>query len=257
MGVAEDFGFDKALLDLSVRLVDPVYKYYWRIELEGAEHIPESGPCLLVGNHGGVLPFDAAMVKLAIYKNHPHRHVWVLIEKFVTALPFLNVFYRKTGQVLACTENSRYLLSQGEAVLVFPEGVRGIGKPYNKRYQLRRFGRGGFVRIARESRTPIIPVAIIGSEEIYRLVGKIKWPFKYFGIPFLPVTSTFPLLGPFGLIPKPTKWRIRILPAITEHLELECGPDEDPEIQRIADLVRSNIQTALRDMLRKRKNLYL
>ncbi|MBN2053921.1 acyltransferase family protein [bacterium] len=251
-----NFDFDPGLTERLAPFVEPLYKHYWRIDTEGLEHIPEESGCLLVANHGGILPFDAAMVKMAVYTKSPPRHAWVLIERFVQTLPFLNVFFRRTGQVLACEENTLYLLRRGEVVLVFPEGVRGIAKPHHQRYRLQRYGRGGFVRTARLAGVPIIPVAVVGAEEIYRLLAKVHWPFKYLGIPFLPVTTTFPWLGMLGAIPKPTRWRIRFLPPFTEHLDIPGGVDEDLRIQETAEMVRTMTQDAILDMLRKRRGLY-
>lgn len=257
MGVRDDLGFEQDLVDKLLPLATPFYDYYWRVEPDGLANIPADGPVLLVANHSGILPFDAVMVKYAVYTNVPNRHLWVLMDRFVTRLPFLNVLFRKTGQVLACTENTQYLLDHGEAVLVFPEGVKGIAKPYSLRYKLRRFGRGGFVRMARKAAAPIVPVAVVGAEDIYRLVAKLEWPFKYLGIPFLPVTDTFPILGPLGVIPRPTKWRIKFLPQVTEHLAIAPGPDEDLKIQEIADSIRASIQSTIAEVLRKRRSVYL
>src|SRR6202035_3237015 len=179
----------------------------------GTENVPATGRALLVSNHAGVLPWDGTMIKTAVFAEHPHpRHVRALVASLFMGMPMLSWFLRRTGQTVGHPDDTRRLLERDQLVLVFPEGVRGTGKQYDDRYKLRRFGRGA---TAIRAGAPIIPVSVVGSEEIYPMIADIRTLAKMIGMPYFPITPTWPWLGPLGLIPLPSKWRIQIHPAGT------------------------------------------
>jgi 1-acyl-sn-glycerol-3-phosphate acyltransferase len=197
------------------------------------------------------------MLKLAVKREHPkHREVRWLAEDLIFHFPFLGSFSNRVGAVRACQENAERLLSQDALVAVFPEGMKGIGKLYRDRYKLQRFGRGGFIKLCLRTRTLILPCAIVGGEETNPMLMRIEYLTRAFGIPYLPVTPTFPLLGPVGLFPAPTKWRI----AIGEPMALEgYGPEAAEDeilIGRLSERVRATIQSMLDRTLGERKSVW-
>ena len=240
----DDFGFDPDFTNALVPIFRLLYKKYWRVEAFGLEELPRSGPALLVSNHSGVLPLDGAMIEVAVL-DAVDRHARALIASWFGALPMLSWLLRRTGQTLGHPDDSLRLLKRGELVLVFPEGVHGTGKPFSERYRLRRFGRGGFVEVALRAGVPIIPISVVGAEEIYPMLADLQLVAKLFGMPYFPVTPTWPWLGPLGLIPLPSKWRIRFHPPVRTD---DYGPDaaDDPSVvMRISDQVRETIQAGL------------
>ncbi|MFA5787245.1 MAG: lysophospholipid acyltransferase family protein [Actinomycetota bacterium] len=255
----DEFGFDPELaVNLLAPLLRPFYRSYWRIASVGlAEHVPSEGRALLVCNHAGTLPFDAAMVRLGVFDDHPaHRHLRMLTADLAFGLPFIGPLARKSGATLACPEDATRLLEAGELVAVWPEGFKGIGKPFSERYRLQRFGRGGFVHVAVETGSPIIPVAVVGSEEIYPLVFNWKTAARLLGFPYFPITPTFPLLGPFGVIPLPSKWVIEYgEPIETAGLGAEAA--SDPMLLfDLTDRVRDAIQQTLYKNLVARRHVF-
>jgi 1-acyl-sn-glycerol-3-phosphate acyltransferase len=251
----DEFGHDPDLVEhVLAPLLRPLYRHWWRVETRGLEHVPASGPALVVGNHAGTLPFDALMVALALLDEHPaHRSLRMLAADLAFNLPVVAPLARKSGNTLACAEDATRLLESGELVGVWPEGYKGLGKPYRERYQLQRFGRGGFVEVAVRTGSPIVPVAVVGSEEIYPMVANLRRLARLLGFPYFPVTPTFPALGPLGAIPLPSKWLIEFCPPIeTAHL----GPEAvlDPMVLfDLTDQVRDTIQqTVHRNLLRRR-----
>jgi 1-acyl-sn-glycerol-3-phosphate acyltransferase len=225
-------------------VLDFLYSKWFRVEAQGIEHVPATGPALLIANHAGSLPYDSAMVMHAIRKDHPaRRDVRPLVEDAVFHLPWLGPLMNRIGGVRACPENAERLISKGEVVAVFPEGVKGMGKLFRDRYRLQRFGRGGFVKLALRTGVPIIPVAVVGSEEALPLLARVTWFAKSVGIPYVPVTPTFPWLGPLGLVPLPSKWRI----AFGEPLDVsaEYGPEAADDrllVGRLSEQVRATVQ---------------
>jgi nucleoside-diphosphate-sugar epimerase/1-acyl-sn-glycerol-3-phosphate acyltransferase len=243
----DEFGYDPELVDhVLAPLLRPLYRSWWRVETRGLEHVPESGAALVVGNHAGTLPFDAMMVALALHDEHPaHRTLRMLAADLAFTLPVVAPLARKSGNTLACEEDAERLLAAGELVGVWPEGYKGLGKPFSERYRLRRFGRGGFVELALRNRTPIVPVAIVGSEEIYPMIGNLRRVARMLGLPYLPVTPTFPLLGPLGAVPLPSKWLIEFCPPIET---AGYGPEAvlDPMVVfDLTDQVRDTIQRTI------------
>lgn len=254
----DDYGFDRDLTEQVIMpLARPLYQQWWRVRAAGIGHIPDQGGALLVANHAGTLPFDAIMTKLAVYDEHPQRrHVRELAADLALKVPIFGPLARKTGNTLAHTEDAINLLDSGELVGVWPEGFKGIGKNYRDRYKLQRFGRGGFVEVAIRAGVPIIPVATIGSEEIFPIVADIKPVARLLGLPYFPVTWQFPLLGPLGVIPLPSKWVIEFGEPI--HTE-EYGRDaaDDPMLVfEITARVRDTIQQMIYRNLMGRRSIF-
>ncbi|HEY1957141.1 MAG TPA: lysophospholipid acyltransferase family protein [Polyangiaceae bacterium] len=252
----DDFGYDPAYDARARPLFDFLYARYFRVECRGVGHVPNEGRCMLVANHSGTIPFDGPMIKAALAREHPgKRDVRWLAEDFVFHFPFLGSFETRIGAVRACQENAERLLRQETLLAVFPEGTKGIGKLFKDRYKLQRFGRGGFVRLALRTQTPIVPVAIVGGEETNPMLLRLESFAKPLGIPYVPVTPTFPLLGPLGLLPVPTKWKMTFGEPIGVG---EHGPESENDellVARIAERVRGAIQEMLDAALRERKSV--
>ena len=249
----DESGFDPELnTAVLMPLFRPFYRTWFRVRMRGVENVPASGPALVVANHSGVLPLDAIMLQIGIFDEHPqHRNLRLLSADLVYDVPVLSSMARRSGHIRADREEAGRQLAAGELVGVFPEGFKGIGKPFRQRYQLQRFGRGGFASIARQARVPIIPCAIVGAEEIYPMIGNIRPLARLLGAPYFPVTPTFPWLGPLGLLPLPSKWLIEF----GEPIETTPYADEvdDPIVVfNLADQVRETIQQSLHSLLERR-----
>lgn len=237
-----DFGFDPwgfspASVKTSALLAALLYRSYFRVETHDIEHVP-SGRVLLIANHAGQLPFDGAMIASAmLLEAEPPRIVRTMAEFWVPQIPFVSVIMARGGVLVGTPENCVAMLEAGECVLAFPEGVRGINKLFSQRYQLQRFGLG-FVRLALETDTPIVPVAVLGSEEQQPGFANLASVGKLFGMPSFPITLGFPWLGPLGMLPLPVKYHIYF----GEPLQLEGSPtDEDAVVQQKVDVVRGAI----------------
>ena len=255
----DEFGFDPELTD-SV-LLPPLrllYEKWFRVEVTGAENLPDGGGALVVCNHSGTLPLDAVMTALAVHDNHPkQRHLRMLGADLVFQVPLLGALARKSGQTLACNPDAERLLNAGELVGVWPEGFKGIGKPFRDRYKLQRFGRGGFVAAALRTGVPIIPCSIVGAEEIYPKIADLRPLARLLGLPYFPVTPLFPLLGPLGAIPLPSKWHIEFGEPIGTD-DYADGAEDDPMLVfNLTDQVRETIQQTLYRLLATRGNPYL
>ena len=198
------FGLDPELRQRVLPAVRFLHDHYWRVEVTGTHHLPADGPALVVSNHSGAIPFDGAMICTAV-EIHRQRTLRFLYDRFVENLTPVATFYKKMGGAVATRENAVELLRAGEPLLVFPEGVSGVAKPFGDRYRLRPFS-PGFVRLALSLDVPIVPVAVVGAEEIYPLVGRAEVVGKLLGMPYVPVTPFFPVLGMLGALPLPTKW---------------------------------------------------
>lgn len=254
----DEFGFDRQWTESFLMLFGALYRDYWRIEATGIENVPASGRALLVANHAGVLPWDGTMIKTAVFTQHPHpRHVRALVASQFMGMPVMSWFLRRTGQAVGHPDDTRRLLERDELVLVFPEGTKGTGKNFKERYRLRRFGRGGFVATAIRARAPIIPISVVGSEEIYPMIGDLAPVARLLGLPYFPVTPFWPWLGPLGMIPLPSKWRIQFHPAL--HLEEEppSSADDQHVVMAISDRVRDTIQQGVYDNLKLRRGVFL
>ena len=254
--VVDDFGFDQEITDkLLLAALRPVAQKWFRIEVLGVENIPRDGGALVVSNHSGTVPIDGLMTGVTIF-DHTGRHLRPLGADLVFKLPVLGDLARKGGATLACNEDAERMLSGGELVGVWPEGFKGIGKPFSERYKLQRFGRGGFVAAALRTGVPIIPTSVVGAEEIYPLIGNIPSLARLLGVPYLPITPLFPLLGPLGLVPLPSKWLIEFGEPIRTDA-YDAGAAEDPMLVfNVTDQVRESIQQTLYSLLMKRRSVF-
>ena len=233
-------------------LLDFLWSKYFRVSLIGMENVPADGPALVVANHSGGLPYDGAMLIHAFYRLHPqHRPLRPLVANFAFRSRWMAPVISRIGGVRASMENALELLLSGNLVGVFPEGLRGVGKLYRERYRLSHFGRGGFVRLAREANVPIIPVAIVGAEEIHPLLGRMTRLAKPLGLPYIPITPTFPLLGPLGLLPVPTKWSIKIGAPI----QVPAAEESAQDTLEIAETVRRRLDQMIADLLIQRRSI--
>jgi 1-acyl-sn-glycerol-3-phosphate acyltransferase len=253
------FGFDEELATQAVLpVLRPLYRRWFRIEVAGIDNVPSEGAALLVANHaGGLWPLDAVMTLVAVHDEHPAgRFLRPLGADLLFTTPGLGAVARKTGSTLACPEDAERLLSSGELVGVWPEGFKGIGKPFRERYKLQRFGRGGFVQTALKCGVPIIPVSIIGSEEIHPVLGNAKTLARLFNLPYFPMTPTFPWFGPLGLVPLPSKWHLDFgEPIHTEHYGAEAA-DDPATVFDLTDRVRETIQSTLYRLLVQRRSVW-
>jgi 1-acyl-sn-glycerol-3-phosphate acyltransferase len=255
----DEYGFDRDLTENAVLpLLRPLYDRWFRVEVDGVAHIPDEGGALLVANHaGGLWALDAAMTAVAVHVEHPRaRYLRMLGADLIFATPGIGTLARKTGSTLACAEDAERLLSAGELVGVWPEGFKGIGKPFRERYKLQRFGRGGFVHAAIKAGVPIIPVSIVGSEEIHPVLGNAKLLARLFDLPYFPLTPTFPWLGPLGLVPLPSKWYIEFGAPIHTEAFAEDAADDAAVVFDLADRVRETIQSTLYRLLVQRRSIW-
>lgn len=247
-----DFGFDPELRRLVLPFFRFLHERYWRVEVTGARNVPPDGPVVLVSNHSGAVPFDGAMICTTV-ETHCNRPLRFLYDRFVEMLGPVAAFYRKVGGVVAERDAALELLRAGEMVLLFPEGVPGVAKPFADRYRLRPFS-AGFARLALSLDVPVVPVAVVGAEEIYPMVGRVEGIGRALGMPYLPVTPFFPLLGPLGALPLPTKWFIRFGKPI------RLAPVEgDVRVQRAqieAVRVRRTVQSMVRRLRRQRRSVF-
>jgi len=255
----DEFGFDTELNEhVVLPALRPLYDKWFRVQASGLHHVPDTGGALVVANHSGVLPLDALMTAVAVHDHHPaHRPLRMLGAELLFANPLLGPLARKAGHTLACHPDAQRLLHAGELTAVWPEGFKGIGKPFAERYKLQRFGRGGFVAAALRTGAPIVPCSIVGAEEIYPKLGELKVLARALGLPYFPVTPLFPHLGPLGLVPLPSKWCIEFgEPIDTAAIGAEAA--EDPMVVfDLADRVREVIQQTLYRLLSQRDNVFL
>jgi 1-acyl-sn-glycerol-3-phosphate acyltransferase len=249
----DEFGFDPALTEeIFLPILRTLFEKWFRGEVKGSENIPTSGAALLVSNHSGTLPLDSLMTQVSVF-DHTQRHMRSLGADLIFSQPWLSELARKSGVTLACQEDADRLLRNGELVGVWPEGFKGIGKPYRDRYKLQRFGRGGFVASAIKSQVPIIPVSIVGAEETYPMIYNATLLARLLGVPYFPITPTFPWLGLFGMVPLPSKWIIEFGTPIET-----VGYDDDPIHQlELSEIVRAEIQTTIDRLLADRGEAFL
>jgi 1-acyl-sn-glycerol-3-phosphate acyltransferase len=247
----DESGFDP---DFHAHVVMPVlralYRDWFKVVLQGLEHVPGTGAALVVANHSGVLPFDAVMLQAGLKDHHPqHRNLRLLGADLVYQVPGLATLALKAGHTRADPAQASLLLSAGELVGVFPEGFKGTGKPFSQRYQLQRFGRGGFAASAIEAGVPIIPCAIVGAEEIYPMIGNARPLARILRLPYFPVTPLFPWLGPIGAIPLPSNWIIEFsAPVPTD----SYTPGDPADINALSAQIRETIQQKLNALVEKR-----
>ncbi|MBP7971838.1 MAG: lysophospholipid acyltransferase family protein [Candidatus Nanopelagicales bacterium] len=255
----DEFGYDRELTDRVLTApLRPLYSRWFRVETRGLENVPDTGGALVVANHSGTVALDALMTSVALLDHHPsRRQLRMLGANLVFQTPVVGEYARKSGSTLACAPDAERLLNNGELVGVWPEGFKGIGKPFSERYKLQRFGRGGFVSAALKTKTPIIPCAIVGAEEIYPIIGNAKTLARILGMPYFPITPTFPLLGPLGMIPLPSKWIIEFGEPIYTDDFPETAADDPMLVFNLTDQVRETIQQTLYRLLVQRRSVFL
>jgi 1-acyl-sn-glycerol-3-phosphate acyltransferase len=254
----DPWGRSESARSLARRVLQPVYDRWFRVTWEGLEHLPATGGALLVANHAGALPPDAPAIMHGI-EQELGRPVYGLGHDLFRTVPFVGTAWQRMGGVVGHPDNAfRLLHDDGQLVLVFPEGAKGPGKPVSQRYQLRRFGRGGFVEIAMRAGAPVIPIAVVGAEEAMPVVWNAGRLARRVGLPYLPVTLNHLLLGPVlgSVAYLPAKFRIRVL----EPVHLQALPGQErysrAKVMEASDLVRERIQLALYDMLRERRSIW-
>jgi 1-acyl-sn-glycerol-3-phosphate acyltransferase len=253
----DEFGLDPVYARKWSGLLDFLYDRWWRVDVSGIENLPTDGRFVLVANHSGALPYDGMMLAKMIERECPgSKPLRWLAEDFVFQLPFVGAHLTRLGAVRACQENAERLLRRDVPVAVFPEGVKGISKLFRERYRLQRFGRGGHIKLAMRMRTPLVPVSILGAEETHPLLATGGPLARVFGMPYFPVTPTFPALGALGAVPLPTKWKI----VIGEPLEMDSynasSPDDEVLVGRLNEKIRTTVQDTLDSMLRQRKSVF-
>jgi 1-acyl-sn-glycerol-3-phosphate acyltransferase len=255
----DPFGMDREIIEIARPFLTFMYTTWWRVTATGLEHVPAQGRALLVANHSGVLPWDGAMIATAVANEHPaqnERIVRSLHLHWFTTLPVIAPTLAALGQVPGIPENAIRLLEQDELVCVFPEGLKGVGKLFKDRYKLARFGRGGFVQAALRTQAPIIPVAVVGAEEIYPMLANAEGIAKLFGFPYFPLTPFFPWLGLLGVIPLPTRWSITFCPPIATN-EYEPAAADDPiTVLALSEQVREIIQETINQKLAERTSVF-
>ncbi|HTM86313.1 MAG TPA: lysophospholipid acyltransferase family protein [Mycobacterium sp.] len=254
----DEFGFDPHFNEsVILPMLRPWFRSWFRVEVSGVENLPDTGAALVVANHAGVLPLDGLMTSVAVHDEHPaQRNLRLLAADLVFDLPVVSQGARMAGHTMACTADAQRLLQAGELTAVFPEGYKGLGKPFKDRYKLQRFGRGGFVSAALRTKAPIVPCSIIGSEEIYPMVADLKLLARLLGLPYFPITPLFPLAGAAGLLPLPSKWRIEFGAPIPTVDYDESAADDPMVTFELTDHVRETIQQTLYRLLAGRRNVF-
>ncbi|MGC5162450.1 lysophospholipid acyltransferase family protein [Rhodococcus sp. DT1] len=253
----DDFGFDPHFADNVVQpVLRPLFEKWFRVEVRGVENIPTDGRALVVANHAGTLPLDALMTSVAV-RERAGRPLRMLAADLAFDMPVVGTVARKAGHTLACHPDAERLLREDQVVAVFPEGYKGLGKPFKERYKLQRFGRGGFVSAALKTHAPIVPCSIVGSEEIYPNLADLTSLARLLGLPYFPVTPLFPVLGPLGIIPLPSKWYIEFGTPIATDVYDEVAADDPMVLFEVTDHVRETIQQTLYKLLTRRRNVFL
>jgi len=254
-GEVDEFGLDPITTARTRTLLDWLSERWWRVDVSGLEEIPREQPVLYVANHSGLLPYDG-LVLTHVVERETGRRPRFLVADWLVTLPFAQPWLARVGGVRACRENAHRLLRKGHSVIAFPEGVKGAAKVFADRYRLQRFGRGGVVRVAIEAGVPIVPVSIVGAEEAHPILFKVHTLARRIGLPFVPVTPTFPWLGPVGLLPLPSKWRVRFGPPVaTDGLGAQAAADE-VLVSRMTEELRAQIQAMVDGDRRTRTGVF-
>jgi 1-acyl-sn-glycerol-3-phosphate acyltransferase len=251
------WGRSEHVRDVARQIYDPLYRYWHRVEWEGFEHVPTEGGALLVSNHAGAIPSDAPAIMHGV-ETQLGRPVYGLAENLFRAIPAIGTMWSRLGGVAAHPDNAyRLLHDEQQLALVFPEGTKGTGKHYSQRYQLHRFGRGGFVEIAMRSGVPVIPIAVVGSEEAMPILWKSNRLAKLLNVPYFPVTANMLVMGPLGIVATfPAKLRIRVLPPVHFNLPPNQERYSRARVMDESEHIRRLIQDALYDMLRTRRSVW-
>ncbi len=237
------FGTTPEALGLGYALGYWLHRHYFRVVSEGHEHIPATGAAVIAGNHSGVLPFDAVMLGTDVFRNtEPPRLVRYMVDYFVFRLPFLGTLFRRMGQMPGTRRNFDGAMEEGHVVGVFPEGAAALGKPANRRYELHDFN-PGHVELAARHRAPVIPFGLVGAEEQQTMLADLRPLARALRLPYFPVTTTFPWLGPLGLLPKPSRYFIRYgAPLWIDPEALRSVEVRRREVERVRDAVAEQIR---------------
>jgi 1-acyl-sn-glycerol-3-phosphate acyltransferase len=253
----DEWGRSERTRALARAIYDPIYSKWFRTDWDGLEKIPDEGGALLVANHAGAIPSDAPVIMHGIEKELG-RPVYGLADYFFRTIPVVGTLWARSGGVSARPANAyRLLKEQQQLALVFPEGTKGPSKSYTDRYQLRRFGRGGFVEIAMRAGVPVIPIAVVGSEEAMPVVFRLPTLAKALGVPYVPVTANLLAFGPLGVVlPFPAKFKLRVL----DPVHFDVPPDQDryskSRIMEESEQIRTQLQEVVYDMLRDRRSVW-
>ena len=253
----DEWGRSEKTRALARALYEPIYSKWFRVEWEGLEKIPTEGGALLVANHAGAIPSDAPVIMHGIEKEL-ERPVYGLADYFFRTVPVVGTLWARAGGVSARPGNAyRLLKEQQQLALVFPEGTKGPSKSFTDRYQLRRFGRGGFVEIAMRAGVPIIPIAVIGSEEAMPVVLRLPTLAKALGLPYFPITANLLTMGPLGIVmPFPAKFKLRVLDPIYFDVPADQERYSKSRVMEEAEHIRTSIQENVYDMLRDRRSVW-
>jgi 1-acyl-sn-glycerol-3-phosphate acyltransferase len=253
----DEWGRSERVRAFARRLYGPVYSSWFRAEWEGLDKIPAAGGALLVGNHAGAVPSDAPVIMHGI-ESELGRPVYGLAVYFFRTLPVVGTLWSRAGGVPARPDNAyRLLHDQEQLALVFPEGIKGVSKPFSDRYQLRRFGRGGFVEIAMRAGVPVVPIAIVGSEETMPILWQMPQLAQALGLPYFPVTANMLLMGPVGLVvPFPAKLKMRVLDPVAFDIEPNRERYPKGKVIEESERIRQMLQDALYDMLSSRRSVW-
>lgn len=245
------WGMDAEFMETVKPLLNFLYRFYWRIQVQGLAHIPDYSRALLAANHAGALPFDSLMIGTAVANDHPsQRTVRYLHDSSLSSLPFLSSFFTRMGHTSAHEANGLRLLQADELVGIFPEGIHGLTKPYTERYNLIGF-KPTFAKMALATGAPIVPTAVVGSEETTISLFNADWVAKALGLSAFPVSATFPWLGLLGLVPFPTQWQIAFgEPILTEGLTASKR-----QIADLTEQTRLRVQALVDDLLEQRESL--
>jgi 1-acyl-sn-glycerol-3-phosphate acyltransferase len=253
----DEWGRSEHMRELARKLYDPIYRKWFRVEWEGLEKIPTDGGALLVANHAAAIPSDAPVIMHGI-ETELHRPVYGLADNYFRSLPAIGTLWSRLGGLPAHPDNAyRLLAEQKQLVLVFPEGSKGPGKVYSERYQLRRFGRGGFVEIAMRSGVPVVPIAVVGAEESMPTLFRMPHLASLLGTPYVPITANMLAFGPFGIGTYfPAKFKLKVLDPV--HFDVPAGQERysRSRVMDESEAIRDRIQTALYEMLRARRSVW-
>ena len=253
----DPFGLEKETALLALVLARKLHKYWFRVESHGLENIPLEGPVMITPNHSGVLPFDAAMigVDMSLKLERP-RIMRAVVDNYAGFLPYVNTFFYRCGQVIGARRNFEELLNWGELVVVFPEGDKGTGKPFRKRYQPVPFN-VGFLELSLIHRTPIVPAAVIGAEEQYPFFFNIRFAARALQLPYFPVTPFIFFLGPLGAIPLPTKYHIYYGEPLHFYRDYPPETVQDPEtVRKLVRTVQDRVEELIRRGMEERSGVF-